>query len=110
MGRQVPVQIDSEDLADMFLDRLWFWENSIPYGEDAIQVFCDYYATNINDGVYDNMKDFNINVIVDNDVINNIDVADESELANYGIDLDTDEGYDRILYSDGKLFLIDARA
>lgn len=107
MGRQVQLYIDSDDLIEMFYDRVNYWSDKIAYGDDGAQLFQDYYAENVEDGVYDGMKNFNIAVIVDNDIINEIDVLDEAELADRGIDPDEDDG--RILYSNGALFLVSAR-
>ena len=107
MGRPITVTIDSDDFKEMFFDRVAFWDRALD--SDEQELFCEYYAELIDDGVYDGIKDFNVANIVDNDVVNEIDVLSEEDLSNYGIDLDTDEGYDRILFSNGKLFLINAR-
>ena len=108
MSRLVQLFIDSDDLTEMFYDRVNYWSDKIAYGDDGAQLFCDYYAENVADGVYDGMKNFNIAVIVDNDIINEIDVVDETELAERGIDpYDDEDG--RILFSNGELFLISAR-
>lgn len=107
MGRPITVTIDSDDLKEMLFERVAFWDKSL-WG-DAQELFCDYYAELVDDGVFDNMKDFNIANIVDNDIVNEIDVVDMDELPKYGILLDEDEGTDRILYSNGKTFLVNAR-
>lgn len=107
MGRPITVTIDSDDLKEMFFDRVAFWDRSL--SDDAQRLFCDYYEELIDDGVIDGMKDFNVANIVDNDVVNEIDVVVKEDLPEYGIDFDADEGTDRILYSDGETFLISAR-
>jgi len=107
MGRPITITIDSDDLIEMFCDRVAFWSDSLnPQAQD---LFCDYYAELVEDGVFDGMKDFSVANIVDNDVVNEIDVVVKEDLPEYNIDLDNDEGTDRILYSDGETFLISAR-
>lgn len=109
MGRPITITVDSDDLCEMFYDRVSYWGDKIPYGIDGETLFYGYYEEMVDDGVFDDMKDFSIAEIVDNDIINNLDVVKEKDLADYGIDLDDDDTRDRIVYSDGKLFLIDAR-
>lgn len=108
MGRMITVHIDSDDLKEMLFDRVAYWDDKIPHYDKGVRLFQDYYDELVDDGVFDDMKDFNVAVIVDNDIINNIDVLDKDELAERGIDPDNDED-GAILYSDGELFLIDAR-
>lgn len=107
MGRPITITIDSDDLIEMFRDRVAFWSDSLNL--QAQDLFCDYYAELVEDGVFDGMKDFSVANIVDNDVVNEIDVVVKEDLPEYNIDLDNDEGTDRILYSDGETFLISAR-
>ena len=101
MGRSITVTIDSDDLVEMLCDRVAYWSDKIPYG--AEELFYQYYEDMVDAGAYDGMKDFSVAMIVDNDIINDIDVVDEKELAERGIDPDD------ALMSDGKLYLIDAR-
>lgn len=74
----VTVKIDSDDLLDMFSERLDFW---IPQtlNEEEKRLFLKMYESYIDSGVYEEIE-LDIMQIVDNDVINWCQVYQKDEL------------------------------
>jgi hypothetical protein len=107
MGRPIRVTIDSDDLKEMFYERVNYAEHWMKHYEDA-EAFCEYYDEQIDSGVYDGWKDFNIAMVVDNDVVNEIDTYTEDEyVKEFGT---IDEMADRILFqASNGIILISAR-
>lgn len=110
MGRPITVHIDSDDLAEMLCERVNFWENSIPYG--AFDLWYDFYTERVDEGVYDDMDDFSVSVIVDNDIVNYYSTYDKEDfIANYGVDPDDEEAMEDFrdshdVYTDGEYFIV----
>lgn len=108
MADYITVKIDKESLKQLFSSAVHEFSNKVGYG--ASHLFCDYYAELIDDGWFDDSPTLDIPSMVENDIINDLMVVTEQELRDdWGIDIDKDGGSDKILYSDGMYFLIDAR-
>ena len=112
MSRMITIHIDSDDLIEMLCERVGFWDNAIPYG--AMDLWYDFYTNMVEGGAYDDMDDFDVKVIVDNDIINNYNTYDKEEfISNYDIDPDDEEAMDEFredhdVYSDGEYFIVSA--
>lgn len=107
MGRPIKVTIDSDDLKELFYDRVSYASQWMKHYEDA-EAFNEYYDEMIDSGAFDNWDDFNIANVVDNDVVNEIDTYTEDEyVAEFGT---IDEMADRILFeASNGIILISAR-
>lgn len=107
MGRPIKVTIDSDDLIEMFYDRVSYASQWMKHWEDE-EAFNEYYAEMVESGAFDGANDFNIAVIVDNDVVNEIDTYTEDEyVKEFGI---IDEMADRILFqASNGIILVSAR-
>ena len=108
MGRPIKVTIDSDDLKEMFYDRVNFAEHLMRHGDADATAFSEYYDELIDGGVYDDWDDFNIASVVDNDVVNEIDTYTEDEyVEEFGT---IDEMADRILFqASNGIILVSAR-
>ena len=108
MGRPIKVTIDSDTLAEMFHDRCSYAERWMKYGADDVTAFSEYYSDLIDSGAFDNYKDLDVPVIVDNDVVNEIDTYTEDDyVREFGT---IDEMADRILFqASNGIILISAR-
>lgn len=108
MADYITVKIDKESLKQLFSSAVHELHHKIGYGAD--QLFCDYYAELIDDGWFDDSPTLDIPSMVENDIINDLIVVTEQELRDdWGININNNEDSDKILYSDGMFFLIDAR-
>ena len=69
LTESVNLSIDEDDLKELLYDRVNFW---IPQAldEDDAELFYNMYENYVDGGVFEGYKDFNVSVIVDNDVIN----------------------------------------
>jgi hypothetical protein len=107
MGRPITVTIDSDDLIEMFYDRVSYATQWMKHYEDE-EAFNEYYAEMVDSGVFDGMQDFNVANIVDNDVVNEIDTYTEDEyVKEFGT---IDEMADRILFqASNGIILVSAR-
>jgi len=112
MGRKITVHIDSDDLTDMLFDRVREWDEQIPWG--ARDLWYDFYAEKVADGYYDNMEDFNIGIIVDNDIVNYYSTFSRDEfISEYGIDPDDETAMEEFreeheVFTDGNYFIVGA--
>ena len=107
MSRMITVHIDSDELKEMFYERVNYAEQWMKHYEDA-EAFSEYYDEMIDSGVFDDWDDFNIAGVVDNDVVNEIDTYTEDEyVKEFGT---IDEMADRILFqASNGIILISAR-
>lgn len=107
MGRPIRVTIDSDDLKEMFYERVNYAEQWMKHYDDT-EAFSEYYDEMIDSGVFDDWDDFNIASVVDNDVVNEIDTYTEDEYAEeFGAFSDED---DRILFiASNGIILVNAR-
>lgn len=106
MSRMITVQIDSDDMIEMLMDRLSAYWLKTSLGEEY-DLWLQYYTDAVENGYYDG-SDFNIAEIVDNDYVNYINFMDrESCIDEYGFDPEEDED-GRVLATDGEYYLISA--
>lgn len=91
------VSIDNDVLLKMLIDRLLFWTDDVV----KIELFTKRYDRLLNDGVFNN-RNFDVDLIVDNDYINNCIVIHKDGLEEYSngtIDCMTDDNeYYLIVY------------
>lgn len=103
MGRYIRVQIDSDDMIQMLIDRLDVWADKMD--SDAYECYAQYLENCVEDGVFDDMKDFDPKVIVDNLYVNDTSCITKDEFSQWDIE---DEDDERILEHVGDYYLIDA--
>lgn len=110
MGRPIKVTIDSDDMIKMLYERVLDWENSVPYG--ARNLWWDFYEERVNDGFYDDMEDFDVKVIVDNDIVNYFSTFTRDEfISEFEIDPDDAEAMGSFMdyhyvCTDGEYFIV----
>ena len=99
MSRMITVKIDSETLTDMLCDQVADWTNT-SFG-DEYDLWCDYYEMAVDSGFYDDMEDFSVAYIVDNDYVNYLQcITREDCIDEYGFDPEEDED-GRVMVSNG---------
>lgn len=111
MGRSITVTIDSDDMIEMFIDRVNAMDHYFPFG--AEDTWYQYYTEYVESGAVDGMKDFNVASIVDNDIINEFTTVSREDLKDeYDVDPDDDEAMEdfmdrRYVYTyDGDWYLV----
>jgi len=110
MSRMITVHIDSDTLIDMLYERAIEWDKQIPWG--ARDLWYDFYTERVEGGLYDDMDDFSVSVIVDNDIINYYTTYTKDEfISEYGIDPDDEEAMEDFrdnhdVYTDGEYFIV----
>lgn len=70
----VNVRIDENDLLDMLMDRVKFWDRS----ETEINLYEKMYEEEIFSGCFEDAE-INVSLIVDNDVVNYCHIVEESD-------------------------------
>ena len=95
MGRPIKVTIDSDDLKELFYDRVNYAEQWMHHYEDA-EAFCEYYDEMVDAGAFDDWDNFNIPEVVDNDVVNEINTYTQDEYVDEFGEFSEDD--DRILF------------
>lgn len=104
MSRMITVKIDSDDMIEMLCDRVADWTKT-SFG-DEYDLWCEYYEMAVDNGLYDDMEDFNVGVIVDNDYVNYLTCVTREEcIDDYGFDPEEDED-GRVMVSNGDLYII----
>lgn len=102
MGRMINIQMDSDDMIEMLLDRLAVWVTS-QYG-DEWDCWSEYITDMVEGGVFDG-GEFNPMVIIDNLYVNDTSMITRDEWEEYGIE---DEDDERILAHVGDCYLVSA--
>lgn len=110
MGRPIRVTIDSDDLKELFYERVNYADTWMRHYEDA-EAFNQYYDDLIDGGVFDDWKDFDIAAVVDNDVVNYIDTYTAEEFEEtFGVSPTSPEGRDRVIFTaTNGIYFVDAR-
>lgn len=107
MGRPINVTIDSDTLKEMFYERVNYADQWMKHYEDA-EAFNEYYDELIDSGAFDNWNDFDIPVVVDNDVVNEIDTYTEDEYVEEFGTFSEDDDRILLIASNG-IILVSAR-
>ena len=74
MGRMINIQMDSDDMINVLVDRVWYWTDN----SDIIDLFAEYYEHAVENGYFDGCE-FSVMSIVDNDYVNNTSVIDRED-------------------------------
>ena len=102
MSRMITVQIDSDDMIDMLLDRLAVWTKTT-FG-DEWDCWVSYIEDLVEGGALDDCE-FSVMGIIDNLYVNDTSMITKDEWDNYGIESEDD---DRILSHVGDYYLVSA--
>lgn len=70
----ITVKIEEEDLINLLDERVGFWTDD----KDVAELYHRYYENAVYGGLFDDCE-FNVNVIVDNDYVNNMRVVYPSD-------------------------------
>ena len=74
MDGMVKVLMDKEDALDLLIDRVKFWKKD----DDVVELFAKMYEGYLDGGIFENTE-FDVNGIVDNDVINYCEVVSKGD-------------------------------
>ncbi len=96
----INIQINKEDLLDLFMNRLGYWTSN----SDIQELYKEYLENLINSGCFEGAE-IDVSLIIDNLYVNDTTIMNKEELDDNNIDIDD---YDKILSKneDKDLYLV----